>query len=313
MNDKYEQLKKHISSIPTAIPIGLERSISKKLDKCGLFYRIFSRCKSPFSTIEKLKLKKDEYEKNGKKMQDLIGVRIALYFKDDIDICVEIIKNNYTVLDIVRDKESTDLFSPIRLNIVCKMPIETYNNFSEDIWHYPIDNTFEIQIRTVFSEGWHEIEHDFRYKRKSDWDDLDGSSRNLNGIFATLETCDWAIISLLDQMAYQKYHANKWEAMIRNHFRIRLNNTPLRDDIVSLFDENHAMAKDFLKVDRMKLLLYLSNPDFNSFTLDINNLIFLTNELIIKDSKLSSITPIMIIDKCSNVSNLPKAKQCSKA
>lgn len=313
MNDKYEQLKKHISSIPTAIPIGLERSISKKLDKCGLFYRIFSRCKSPFSTIEKLKLKKDEYEKNGKKMQDLIGVRIALYFKDDIDICVGIIKNNYTVLDIVRDKESTDLFSPIRLNIVCKMPIETYNNFSEDIWHYPIDNTFEIQIRTVFSEGWHEIEHDFRYKRKSDWDDLDGSSRNLNGIFATLETCDWAIISLLDQMAYQKYHANKWEAMIRNHFRIRLNNTPLRDDIVSLFDENHAMAKDFLKVDRMKLLLYLSNPDFNSFTLDINNLIFLTNELIIKDSKLSSITPIMIIEKCSNVSNLPKAKQCSKA
>lgn len=313
MNDKYEQLKKHISSIPTAIPIGLERSISKKLDKCGLFYRIFSRCKSPFSTIEKLKLKKDEYEKNGKKMQDLIGVRIALYFKDDIDICVGIIKNNYTVLDIVRDKESTDLFSPIRLNIVCKMPIETYNNFSEDIWHYPIDNTFEIQIRTVFSEGWHEIEHDFRYKRKSDWDDLDGSSRNLNGIFATLETCDWAIISLLDQMAYQKYHANKWEAMIRNHFRIRMNNTPLRDDIVSLFDENHAMAKDFLKVDRMKLLLYLSNPDFNSFTLDINNLIFLTNELIIKDSKLSSITPIMIIEKCSNVSNLPKAKQCSKA
>lgn len=234
-------------------------------------------------------------------MQDLIGVRIALYFKDDIDLCIEIIKNNYIVLEIVRDEERTDLFSPVRLNIVCKMPTEICDNFSEDLWYYPIDDTFEIQIRTVFSEGWHEIEHDFRYKRKADWDDLVGSSRNLNGIFATLETCDWAILNLLDQLAYQKYHTGKWEAMLRNHFRIRMDNSPLRGDIITLFDSNHTIAKDFLKVDRMKLLLYLSRPDFHSFPLNINNLIFLTNELIIKDSYLSSIAPPKIIEKCSNI------------
>ena len=25
-----------------------------------------------------------------------------------------------------------------------------------------IDNTYEIQLRTVLSEGWHEVEHDLR-------------------------------------------------------------------------------------------------------------------------------------------------------
>lgn len=32
-----------------------------------------------------------------------------------------------------------------------------------------IDDTFEIQIKTMFFEGWHEIEHDMRYKGEELW------------------------------------------------------------------------------------------------------------------------------------------------
>ncbi|MBK7959276.1 MAG: hypothetical protein IPK03_14995 [Bacteroidetes bacterium] len=27
-----------------------------------------------------------------------------------------------------------------------------------------VDSTFEVQLRTILSEGWHEIDHDLRYK-----------------------------------------------------------------------------------------------------------------------------------------------------
>ena len=45
-----------------------------------------------------------------------------------------------------------------------------------------IEPTFKIQIRTVFSEGWHEVEHDLRYKCKDDWEGCELYSHTLNGI-----------------------------------------------------------------------------------------------------------------------------------
>lgn len=85
-------------------------------------------------------------------MQDLIGVRIALYFKDDIDVCVEILKSNYTVIEMVRDEEKSDTFSPMRLNLVCQMPESVSTTLSSNLWEFPIDKTFEIQVRTIFQK-----------------------------------------------------------------------------------------------------------------------------------------------------------------
>lgn len=194
MDMDYPRLKSHINSIPYAIVIDLEDGLKNLFDKCGLYYRIFSRCKSPESTVKKVEIK--GYSVEGKHMQDLIGVRIALYFKDDIDICTKIIQENYHVVEIVYDKETSDKFCPTRLNIVCQLPDSIADLFDNEIWKFPIDRTFEIQVRTIFSEGWHEVEHDLRYKNQDDWIDHIDLSRNLNGVYATLETCDWAIINM---------------------------------------------------------------------------------------------------------------------
>lgn len=299
-----EFLEKQIGAISPAIAHELEREISQKFDKCGIFYRIFSRCKSATSTVEKLIKKEEEYKEKNKKMQDLLGVRVALYFKDDIDLCVKIIENCFTKVEIVRDEEESEKFSPMRLNIVCKMPDSIISSFSSEIWEFPIDKTFEIQIRTIFSEGWHEVEHDLRYKHKIDWEDHIDLSRNLNGIFATLETCDWAILNVLDQLAYQKYKTKDWDAMLRNHLRIRMDNSKLSDKIVRLFNEDNNLAKEFFKVDRKFLILYLSNPYIRAFPKKLDNIVFLINELIIKNPKLSEIVPTIIKEHIRKIDNL---------
>ncbi len=58
-------------------------SISSKLSDVGIMFRLFSRAKSQESL--KKKLGSDSDYGNGKKLQDLIGVRVVLYFNDDID------------------------------------------------------------------------------------------------------------------------------------------------------------------------------------------------------------------------------------
>lgn len=296
-----EGLKQQIEAIPQSIAHELERELAKHFDKCGLFYRVFSRCKSAISTVNKITEKEEKYQREGKKMQDLIGIRIVLYFKDDIDLCVSIIEHNYSIIEVVRDEEKSDTFRPMRLNIVCHMADNIRLQFAPEIWSFPIDTTFEIQIRTIFSEGWHEVEHDLHYKHKSDWEPHIELLRNLNGIFATLETCDWAILNVLDQLAYQKYKSKDWEAMLRNHLRIRMDNTGLSDEIKLIFDSNQLLAKDFFRVDRKTLLLYLSNPHLRSFPKNLNNMVFLTNELIINNSDLSNITPQIIKDHIKNI------------
>lgn len=282
-------LRQLIEPIPQAPANEVQRNLSRHFDKCGLFYRIFSRCKSAPSTIKKMKSKR--YDETGKKMQDLIGVRIVLYFKDDIDVCIQIIQSNYSVLEIVRDKETSNTFSPMRLNLVCSLPENIIDQFSPEIWEFPIDRTFEIQIRTIFSEGWHEVEHDLRYKYKEDWENHIELSRNLNGVFATLETCDWAILNILDRLAHQKYKAGEWEAMLRNHLRIRMDDSPLASSINEFFDQNHAVAKEFFRADRSTLLLCLSHEKMIILPKKIDNIVFFMNELQIRNPQLSKLAP----------------------
>ncbi len=86
-------------------------------------------------------------------------------------------------------------FSAVRYNIIYELPLELLNgerNFPGA--SHLIDSTFELQIRSILSEGWHEVEHDLRYKAKQDWIGNDVESRKLNGIYATLETSEWTMI-----------------------------------------------------------------------------------------------------------------------
>ena len=74
--------------------------------------------------------------------------------------------------------------------------------YNGDISFLPIDATFEVQLRTISFEGWHEIEHDMRYKSPYG-DDFwrEDLSRTLNSVLANLELCDWTTLNVFEKLA----------------------------------------------------------------------------------------------------------------
>ena len=135
------------------------------------------------------------------------------------------------------------------------------------------------------------MEHDLRYKNKSDWADHMDLSRNLNGILATLETCDWAIINVLDRLAYQKYKNRDWNAMMRNHLRMHLENTPLSPSIVDIFNSDNNLAKEFFRVDRKVILLQLSSNKMFMLPKRLDNIVYFANEFIVHDPRITALIP----------------------
>lgn len=285
-----------VEQIPPYIIDRINHAISFGLNKCGVFFRLFGRCKSPISIEKKIEVKGYSNEENYK-MQDILGLRIVLYFKDDIPMCEQLISSNFNVINISRDDLSDDIFRPIRLNYVCSIPEDCIMLFPETLWSYPIDKTMEIQVRTIFSEGWHEIEHDLRYKCKSDWDDESDLSRNLNGIFATLETCDNSILSTFNELAYRKYKSKQWESMLRSKFRLRFLSNPMSDDVISLLNENNELAKSIFRVDRDQLILFLADSSIINIPISYNNIIFCINQLFIKNEQLQRMNPEKITEQ----------------
>lgn len=268
----------------------ISKNIKKVLDKCGLYYRIFARRKSDDSTTKKLAAKPYCCE-TGYLMQDYIGVRIALYFHDDIIICKEIISKFFNVVGESITKHDSKTFSPVILNLVCKIPEDALSLIDPELWeNYPFDQTFEIQIRTIFSEGWHEIDHDIRYKCKEDWEQHQDLDRNLNGILATLETCDWSIVALINDLAYREYKGKQWPEMLKNKLRIHLSDYNLGAHISQLLNNDNDLAKSIYRFDRQELLVYLSGLK-TKLPLTANNMVYLINHLFIHNVEVEKVTP----------------------
>lgn len=268
----------------------LSQRLNKLLCKCGIYYRIFARYKTDESAIEKIKRKRYSRE-TGYLMQDYIGIRIALYYLDDIEICKEIICKHFKVIDVSVTNHDSATFLPERLNLVCEIPHETLRSIDKSLWaEFPIDQTFEIQIRTIFSEGWHEIEHDIRYKSETNWDEHADLSRNLNGLLATLETCDWAIVAIIGDLAHREYKEKKWPNMIKNKFRIHLQNGEINENIRAILNDDSDFAKSLFRCDRKDFILYLSSMQA-TLPLNANNIIYLHNYLYAHNPRVAKVTP----------------------
>ena len=112
----------------------LGKDIQEKLSKSGIYFHIFSRLKSAGSIWHKLEWKKEEYIEKDKKLQDLIGIRIVLYYMDDVSICKELLKETYSIIekDSHEDIPKVNEFNPIRMNYVCRMPEEISGAFPKN-------------------------------------------------------------------------------------------------------------------------------------------------------------------------------------
>lgn len=323
------------------IASNIEARISAVLDKTGIYYRIFSRQKSEDSIKKKLESKKDEYSENGKKMQDFVGIRVVFYFKDDIDTFLNILRSwdsydtanesnsnleLFQLEDTIRSSGIKQLenlvpltdkvFMPERMNLVMKMDKYETELFldlmsAQTSYNFKlIDNTYEIQLRTVLSEGWHEVEHDLRYKTRKEtwWNECQEESRLLNGIYAALISNESQLASIVDDIAYKAYLNKEWDTMIRFHFRRRTKENKLSTNISTYLNGHKEVAKRIYRFNRNMLVDILNRiPIKMDITTDL--IAFVVNRYSIRDNNLLQMepTPIRtILDKTFNNPTLAK-------
>lgn len=272
----------------------LTDSISDKLDSSGIFNRVFSRIKSKLSIEKKIEKKRQEYITQSKKMQDVFGIRVTLYFLDDEPIAVNLVKSLFQEIPGSHsiDPLTKDQFGPIRNNLIFKIDkslTESSNLFDHEF----LDSTFEVQFRTIFSEGWHEVEHDFRYKCKTDWESEDILSRQLNGQLAALETSDWAILKIFDELAYKKYRKKEWNSFFRNTLRIRFEDSAFSDPILELLNNNNSIGKELRRHERAQLISGLIGLK-SKIPLKMDNVLFILNRAVLKDDNISHLESPLI-------------------
>ena len=267
----------------------LTSDITETLSKCGLMFRIFSRVKSESSIRHKLEVK---YAAKKTKIQDMIGIRVVVYFQDDVDA----LALYYSVGDVVKkaiDEFDSSTFRPQRLNITSRIPAEMTEDFFAALpeqFRDSVEPTFEIQISTVFSEGWHEVEHDLRYKCKEDWHGCESYSRALNGVIATLETAEWNMKSLFADMARHNFRHANYTAMLRNKFHLKFKSEALSESLNDYLNEHRQLAEDVLNADRL-IVVYTLLTHKADFSLTYDNLLFLINRIEMMDLDLMAMEP----------------------
>jgi ppGpp synthetase/RelA/SpoT-type nucleotidyltranferase len=276
--------------VPAIVEQDLKRIITDRLEQCGLYFRVFSRIKTATSIARKFEMK--DYGEH-RKIQDLVGLRINVYFDDDVDICRHIMENTFETLEWSATEQSEDEFKPTKLNGVFRLPEYLKAEISEDTWAMYIDDTFEIQIKTMFFEGWHEIEHDMRYKGEELWKDYSSFSRYLNSILATLELCDKSMITLFEDLGHALYKSGSWSGMIKSHFRLKLGDVSLYPEVEQLLTEDQANPNENLgkriyktpKTDLVEMILKRNRK----IPVNVNTIVALLNDNEFHDERLRRI------------------------
>lgn len=215
--------------------------------------------KTQNSLQRKIAASPEKYGKGKKLIQDAVGIRIVLYFPEDIQIIEELLRRRYKCDEgaTTVDLPPSDVFSVTRHNLVFEVPSHLKSDMQLANTNNPIDEVFEIQVRSILSEGWHEVEHDLRYKRKDDWAGHTDLSRNLNGVVASLETAEWSMRKIFDDLAYRHYKNRQWEAMLHASLRMRISGN-LSSIILEIINQDLEVAKGLLRINRQDLFRTLS-------------------------------------------------------
>jgi len=291
----YDKVDENMRSVTSTIVTALNKS--------GLMFRIFSRVKGQQSVYEKISQKEQKYARIGRGMQDLIGIRIVLYFEEDIDICIRLLGELFVIDSCEHDEPDSETFKPIRINYVYRVPDELFD-YSKCVKHnYLLDNTFEVQIRTVLSEGWHEVEHDIKYKNKPDWEDETEMARDLNAILAVLEMCDNNIVGICDNLAYNKYKKQDFSAMLRCRYRMRFLHGSLSQSINDVLLKNSdKISKKIFRFSKARLVqLFLKT----GAELTLDNAIRLINLDSVHDEEIERLTNEQMIEAFHDLEDEP--------
>ena len=276
------------------VKMSLLNTLVTKLNNAGIYFNSTSRIKSESSLLHKLETGKYSMQEGGRKIQDIIGIRINLFYLEDMDICEKILEETFLLDNWSKTKNEDNKFEAQKCNGVFRIPSKYLRNIPASVWNKPFDQTFEVQLRTVLFEGWHEIEHEMRYKYKlgSDsketdlWTGHEDLSRVMNSIIANLELCDWSIMQIFNSIHDSQYKEKNWENAIRSKYRLRITQDPLKPELREYLDNNPDIVAQFHTVSKRELVEILLNKKYHK-ELTPDRVIYLINKEIVHNEYIS--------------------------
>ena len=293
-NSDEKLLQEHEIEEINNVKMSLLNTLVTKLNNAGIYFNSTSRIKSESALLHKLETGKYSMQEGGRKIQDIIGIRINLFYLEDMDICEKILEETFLLDNWSKTKNEENKFEAQKCNGVFRIPSKYLRNIPASVWNKPFDQTFEVQLRTVLFEGWHEIEHEMRYKYKlgSDsketdlWTGHEDLSRVMNSIIANLELCDWSIMQIFNSIHDSQYKEKNWENAIRSKYRLRITQDPLKTELREYLDNNPDIVAQFHTVSKRELVEILLNKKYHK-ELTPDRVIYLINKEIVHNEYIS--------------------------
>ena len=134
MVEKIAFTKEEIESrvkVPAIVEVELKHLIEERLKQSGLYYRIFSRIKTSESLARKYQVKSYNAEK---KIQDLVGLRVDVYFEDDLRICRQMMERMFSLVEWAESEQNEVEFKPVKINGVFRLPDYLKQQISDETW-----------------------------------------------------------------------------------------------------------------------------------------------------------------------------------
>lgn len=220
------------------------------------------RIKDPEHLIEKLirkKIKDDTFSFNvedyKEKITDLIGIRVLHLFKEDANFIDESIRENWNLVETATIYYRKGDLKDEEISNGNNTKSQKTTNAEEDLdfvlkehpagyrsWHYLIETNLtkekfiaEIQVRTIFEEGWSEIDHRLRYPYNTDDNILTNQLLVLNRLAGSADEMVDSIKETLDKFNQLKTKEKEAEQKI-NQLRETIEQTnlekPQKDSIL---------------------------------------------------------------------------------
>jgi ppGpp synthetase/RelA/SpoT-type nucleotidyltranferase len=148
------------------LAVALTSHLQEHLTGVERIDRITARAKSPLRFVDKATKAKEEggakYDQPFEQIQDLIGARIIVFYKQDVEVVSDVIHRYYKPIEqreLIPERESE--FGYFGKHFILALPEELFDD-DADRMRSPV--FFELQVKTLFQHAWSEAGHDLAYK-----------------------------------------------------------------------------------------------------------------------------------------------------
>jgi putative GTP pyrophosphokinase len=166
MTEAIAEYRRRHATFLQGIAENLERHIRGHLVGVPNIDRVTARAKDPERFAGKARRSDEKgnpkYAKPLTEIQDQLGARIVVYYRDDVDKVAEIINRYFQPIEqkeLVPESQWT--FGYFGLHLVLPLPRDVV---PKEAKLEEVPRFFELQIKTMFQHAWSEANHDLGYK-----------------------------------------------------------------------------------------------------------------------------------------------------